>query len=289
MSGHRDWAPSSEEHRPITYWGGYPIYATHFIVIVYCVLMVITAIGGRSFGPVLDWTAFYSQEVLTGQVWRIVTYGLFNQPGLDFAFSMLMLFWFGRELERFFGRRVFGILYGGVYLIPTVLLTLIGLITPTSRLGQPGALAVFIAFATQFPGMPVFFTLIAKWAAFILVGIYSMVHLASRDWISLAILGATCAYAHFFIRYQQGSFELPRFRAFRRKPKLRVLPDLKPGKPARAEKTVSNPPTPPESMAEVDALLDKIATSGISSLTPKERAKLEAAREDLLKRSASRE
>ena len=45
MSGHRDWAPSSEEHRPITYWGGYPIYATHFIVIVYCVLMVITGIA----------------------------------------------------------------------------------------------------------------------------------------------------------------------------------------------------------------------------------------------------
>jgi hypothetical protein len=39
-------------------------------------------------------------------------------------------------------------------------------------------------------------------------------------------------------------------------------------------------------MAEVDALLDKIAVSGIGSLTPKERAKLEAAREDLMKRGA---
>ena len=41
-------------------------------------------------------------------------------------------------------------------------------------------------------------------------------------------------------------------------------------------------------MAEVDALLDKIAKSGIASLTPKERAKLEAAREGLMKRSAGR-
>jgi hypothetical protein len=38
----------------------------------------------------------------------------------------------------------------------------------------------------------------------------------------------------------------------------------------------------------VDALLDKIATNGISSLTAKERAKLEAAREDLMKRGAGR-
>ena len=38
-------------------------------------------------------------------------------------------------------------------------------------------------------------------------------------------------------------------------------------------------------MAEVDALLDKIARSGLSSLTAKERAKLDAAREDLGKRN----
>jgi hypothetical protein len=41
-------------------------------------------------------------------------------------------------------------------------------------------------------------------------------------------------------------------------------------------------------MAEVDALLDKIARSGIRSLTAEERARLEAARADLLKRDAGR-
>jgi hypothetical protein len=71
---------------------------------------------------------------------------------------------------------------------------------------------------------------------------------------------------------------------FRRRPKLRVLPDL----PASPPKPVAPPRTEREvaTMAEVDALLDKIAVSGIGSLTPKERAKLEAAREDLMKRGA---
>ena len=41
-------------------------------------------------------------------------------------------------------------------------------------------------------------------------------------------------------------------------------------------------------MAEVDALLDKIAQSGIGSLTAKERAKLESARDDLKKRGVGR-
>ena len=286
MSGHRDWAPSSEEHRPLTYWGGHPIYATHLVVLVYCALMVVTAVAGRSFIPVLHALGFNSIDVWSGQVWRIATYGLFNYPSLDFAFSMLMLFWFGRELERFFGRRVFGSLYAGIYLIPSILLTLIGLLTPTALSGQPGALAVFIAFATQFPGMPVFFTLLAKWAAYILVGIFTLIHLSSRDWVALAVLWSTCGYAHLFVRHQQGLITLPRFRGFRRTPKLRVLPDLKPARTARPEKP--SPASPPsESMAEVDALLDKIAVSGIASLTPKERAKLEAAREGLLKRGAS--
>jgi hypothetical protein len=41
-----------------------------------------------------------------------------------------------------------------------------------------------------------------------------------------------------------------------------------------------------EANSEVDALLDKIAKSGIGSLTAKERKRLEKAREDLMKRES---
>lgn len=287
MSGHRDWAPSSEEHRPLTYWGGYAIYAVDLVVITYCVLMIVTAIFGAKLNPLLQWLFFTSDYVHSGQVWRLFTYGLFNQPSVSpFAWNMLMLFWFGREIERFYGRKVFVALYGGIYLIAPVVLTLFGFLMPTGLMGQPGALAVFVAFATQFPGMPVFFVLLAKYAAMILVGIFSLIHLAARDWNSLIVLWSTCGYAHLFVRYQQGLLTLPSFKFFRRKPKLRVLPDL----PARSApaRTASAPrpadPAPDATMAEVDALLDKIAKSGINSLTARERAKLEAAREGLLRR-----
>jgi hypothetical protein len=43
-----------------------------------------------------------------------------------------------------------------------------------------------------------------------------------------------------------------------------------------------------EPTSEVDALLDKIAKSGIGSLTAKERKRLEKAREDLMKRESPR-
>ncbi|MEN9674457.1 MAG: hypothetical protein RIS76_353, partial [Verrucomicrobiota bacterium] len=80
MSGYRDWGGPSEEHQPVTYWGGHPIYACHLIVIVYCVLMIVTAVLGSAIDPVLDVLTFSSAKVLDGQVWRIVTYGLFNGP-----------------------------------------------------------------------------------------------------------------------------------------------------------------------------------------------------------------
>ena len=131
---------------------------------------------------------------------------------------------------------------------------------------------------------PVFFILLAKWAALILVGIFSLMHIADRDWTSLIVLWSTCGYAHLFVRVQQGFISLPRIRLWRRKPKLRVLPDLPGNKAAATAKITREDAT----MAEVDALLDKIATSGIGSLSAKERVKLEAAREGLIKRGVGR-
>lgn len=276
---YRDWGGPSEEHRPVTYWQGHPIYVSQLVVLVYCALMIVTAVVGPAMSAVVRWLAFTSPEVLRGEVWRLLTYGLFNGPSLKFAFDMLMLWWCGRELERSFGRKIYATLYGGIYLIPTVVLTLVGLWRPTLYAGQPGALALFVGFATYFPSMPVFFALLAKWAAIILVGVFSLIWISERNWTELILLWSSCGYAHAFVRYQQGRFTLPRIRLWKRKPRLRVLPDLPAKRPAAPAK-----PAKGTNMAEIDALLDKIAQSGINSLTPKERAKLDAARQGLLKR-----
>jgi hypothetical protein len=148
--------------------------------------------------------------------------------------------------------------------------------------GESGAFAIFVAFATLYPNTPVFFNLLAKWVATVLVGIYTLIALNNRDPVSLISLLATTGFAFAFVRYQQGHITLPQPKLFRDGPKLRVLPDLKDGKTSGAKTAKAS------SMAEVDALLDKIAQSGISSLTAKERAKLDAARADLLKRESGR-
>ncbi len=286
MNGHRDWGAPSDEQQPLTWLKSYPIYAAHFIVVVFVASMLVTTIlmGFQNYTP-LTWMGFSSELVLNGQVWRVLTYGFWNPPSFGFVVDMFMIVWFGRELEKFFGRRKFLFFYGAVYVLTPLVLTAVGPLLPSTKSGETGAFALFIAFATLYPNVPVFFNLLAKWLAFILVGIFTLMAIAGHQHVELLSLWATCGFAFGFVRYEQGHFTLPRLRWPRRKPMLRVLPD-----PVAVKKPTFTAPLTPESatMAEVDALLDKIAKSGIGSLTAKERAKLESAREGLMKRGAGR-
>jgi len=276
----RYYASSSEEHRPLTYINGYGIYAAHLVVIVYCVSMVLTAIlGGAS--PLLAWLPYSNRLVLDGQVWRLVTFGLVNPPSIQFGIDMLMIVWFGREVEKRLGWKKFLLLFGGSYALPPVLLLAVTPWWQFGMAGEIGALAVFVGFAVLYPGTPVLFNLTAKWAAVILVGLFSLMALANRNWAWLLAIWIANAYAYGYARYELGHFDLPDLRFWRRKPKLRVLPDLPP------EERAARPPAKsatPAGAANVDAILDKIAQSGFDSLTSVEKARLEAARADLLQR-----
>ena len=275
---------TSEEHRPVTWVSGYPLYAAHFIVAIYVGSMLVTTVLDIfHLSAHFTWLPFVSGQVLQGQAWRLATYGLVNPPSLDFVFQMLMIAWFGREVERNFGRATFLWLYAGIYLVTPLLFTLLGLWLPLSKVGVTGSFALFIAFATIYPGALMMFNILAKWAALILVGILSLMALDQHNWIELISLWATCGFAFAFVRHHQGILTLPTIRLWpRRKPNLRVLPDLP------ATKRIPAPASAGTSMSEVDALLDKIAKSGIRSLTAKERAQLEEARANLLKKEPGR-
>jgi hypothetical protein len=152
-----------------------------------------------------------------------------------------------------------------------------------SLAGETGGFALFIAFATLYPDAVMIFDILAKWVAIVLVGIYTLMDLAYHSWIGLLTLWLTTGFAFAFVRHEQGHWSFPRLRLPNRGPKLRVLPDL----PAKT--TGGGKGGHPDSMAEIDALLDKIARSGLSSLTAKERAKLEQGRERIQRRESGRD
>ncbi len=270
----------NDQSRPVMYLGGHALYTPHVIALGYVVTMLLTTLclALNATAP-LAWLTFTNGEVLRGQVWRVLTYGLVNSPSLWFVIDMFMLVWFGRELEKFFGRRVFLRFYAGLYLLTPVLFTALGLFGwPLSQAGQAGTFALFIAFATLYPSAVFFLNLQARWLAAILVGIYTLIHLASRNLPGLVSLWAGVGYAYGLVRYEQGRFTIPNPFARLRGPKLKVLP-------GQAAAPAPRPAAPSDSdMADVDALLDKIAKSGIHSLSAEERARLDRSSAELMRR-----
>src|SRR4029453_10989657 len=96
--------------------------------------------------------------VWSGQVWRLFTYAFVHPPTpsglLWFAVEMYMLFVFGREVERFIGRRSYVALYLTLLLLPAVVLSLLSFWTPTTFATSTALhFAIFVAFATIYPNV----------------------------------------------------------------------------------------------------------------------------------------
>jgi len=289
---------SADDHRPVTWVRGYPIYAAHLVVLGFVASMFATTLAlAVKADALLAWLPFTSDAVLRGEVWRVLTYGLVNPPSLGFVIEMAMIGWFGREVERVYGRNAFLGLYGCLYLLVPLLFTVLGPWLPAALSGQTGAFALFVAFAVIYPNVMMLFNVPAKWMAVIFAALYALMALSRRDWTGLLALAATVGFAIGFVRWKQGllNLTLPRIDWLEKKPKLRVLPDL-PKKEQAAAPVAARAVAPGRAepararmrdagaTSEVDALLDKIAQSGIGSLTAKERARLELARAELLKR-----
>jgi hypothetical protein len=294
-----------EDHGPWFVVGGHPVYAPAALVGLGILSMLATTLAlafNQGWGDTLK---FSSEAVLSrGEVWRAASYALWNPPSIGFALEMLMLWWFGRELEGYFGRRAFLKLYGGALLVPPVTALLFAPIMHTQWIGLPSSFTLFVAYATMSPSVSLLFGISAKWTALIFLGIQTLSYAAAHDWGHLGISLASAAFAFGFVRHEQGIWELPRIRVPRRQPQLRVLEKVAHSEPAATSKAsppspqatqtgkipprVGNPRTESPAMTAIDPLLEKIGRSGLSSLTAEEKQRLQEAREALLKEGRSR-
>jgi len=277
---------TSDDYRPVTWMGRFPVDVTTILVGVHVVCAILTAfLFAIGYAGVLNYAMFDSMHVLLhGQVWRLVTYGIIHPPTgyalLWFAVEMYMLFFFGREVERFIGQRAYIWLYALLLFVPTLMLTLWGLHTRTGLAGS-GALhfAVFAAFVTLYPNVQFFLRIPAKWVFVILAAIGALSALAAHDWQDLVVLWTSIALAFFFIELRGAGPELAWINNL--KMHLRPKPKLYVVQTSSARRTVE----PDDVYASVDPILDKISKSGMSSLTETEKKILDRARNRLLKKS----
>jgi hypothetical protein len=139
--------------------------------------------------------------------------------------------------------------------------------------------AIFVAFATIYPNVELLLRIMAKWVALVLAGIGTLSALAAHDWQTLVVLWVSMGAAFLFIELRSAGPELAWLHNFkirmRPKPKFHIV-----------QKSSTRRVVEPEDLyASVDPILDKIAKSGIGSLTASERQTLDRARNRLLKKS----
>src|SRR5438046_4855304 len=274
---------TADDYRPVAWMGRYPVDVTTMLVGLHVGAAILTAIlvaiGG---GSILAYLQFDSAAVWSGQVWRLFTYAFVHAPSglLWFAIEMYMLFVFGREVERFIGRRAYIALYLILLITPAVLLTIWGLWQQSALTGSPALhFGIFIAFATIYPRVELFLRIMAKWVALILAAVYTFQLLAYHAWSDLVVVWTSIGAAFLFIELRGAGPELAWWNALKArigpKPKLTVVQKTRPRRPAERD----------DVYASIDPILDKISKFGIGSLTPSERRQLNRERERLLKKS----
>ncbi len=276
---------TSDDYRPVAWMGRYPVDVTTMLVglhvvcaVLACILIAIPGLGGT-----LNYFVFDSARIWNGlQVWRLGSYAFVHYPSslLWFAIEMYMLFVFGREVERFIGRRA----YIGLYLIllvaPAALLTVWGLWQRSALAGSPALhFGIFVAFATIYPRAELFLRIMTKWVVLILAAVYTLQLLAYHAWSDLMVVWASIGAAFLFIEMHGAGPELPWWDAlktrFAPRPKFHVVPKMHSSRSAETDDVYTS----------IDPILDKISKSGIGSLTASERRQLDRERERLLKKS----
>ncbi len=237
-------------------------------------------------GPVTDFLGASPEQVFGSfQVWRLFTANFTHDPqNLQHLFwNMLGLFFFGRDLERIYGKRDFYLLYLGSGVI-AVLAELIMLATagdwPIPVFGASGAvMAVLMVFTLHFPTRTILLFLIIPIPVWVLCIMFIIgdlsgafggnSHVANFAHLAGFLMG-------FLFRYYD--LRWARLAGWRRR--LFGSGSSKSRRARRGEAKVI--PFPREDESEersgevtaiserIDALLEKISTDGQESLSPEE-------------------
>lgn len=252
--------------------------------------------GARRISLIDEWFMLDADAVLSGQIWRVLTYAFCHdrQSPITLVFNMVGLWFLGGRLERMYGHRELMWFYLGSALSAGVLFTAFrfGVALPSPLSGAtPAVLALFTLYATHFPREQILFMWIVpveiRFLLMIYVGldIYTLL-MAAQGEVGLAV--AAYASSHlcgiaFGYLYRKLDWHLSSFSSW-----------FDPAQWGRSWRRASRQrnlrvydPTPELSDLDekVDAILAKIHEQGSDSLTESERAILTRASERLKNRN----
>jgi membrane associated rhomboid family serine protease len=285
----------SDDYQPLLWVRGHPVHATLFLVVLHSVALilccVLQACGVLPLSGPLQYETLlsFSTDAVWrhGYLWQFFTYGFCHSPTPWFLVDMFFLYMWGREVERYFGRKTFLLLYAALWATGPILLSAFSAVTKLNADlsdSQFIDFGIFIAFVAIYPNVQFFFGLLAKWIAVAILGIWTLEDLAKDNFSDLLILWGTVSVAFFGTRYASVGGGFSMLGTIRDQLPQRTVPSgVKPRmKPRRALDTHAEPPG--DVHDSIDPLLEKISRHGLASLTHGERATLEKARASLLRK-----
>lgn len=219
------------------------------------------------------WLAYAPQFLFSGQVWRLVTWPFADQIGMWSALNLVMLWFFGSELERQTGKRQMALIYAGAWAGFTAMWSLLGMAFAGPLYGmQIIELAVLLLWIAEYPTRRFLFNVPAWGFGAFILGLQVLTMTARRDWGGLLTLLAGLAVVA-VVAKRQGLLAaydwIPGARASARG-KLRVV---RPPHPSRGDRRAQQRREAIDK--RLDELLEKISKQGIDSLTKAERAELD--------------
>jgi membrane associated rhomboid family serine protease len=158
------------------------------LIVVTALVSIAAALASRNGAPgVVMAGLLVVPAVWHGELWRLVTWVLYETDALPLIFACLTLYWVGSDLARSWGARRFLLFYFGVAAAAGALTTLLGLVWPA------------VAAVAQAGSWPVLDALVIAWG--LRYGdremrLYGVFRLTGRHlvWITL---GVTVLYALF--------------------------------------------------------------------------------------------
>jgi membrane associated rhomboid family serine protease len=257
------------------------------------VLVVIACVAGLFVGvseTARNLLSLDPSEVKNGELWRLFTWPLINEPTIWTIISVAIFWWFGREVERLLGRNKFGIMLLLLTVIPGVTAVLLDV----TYFGlMPVELAVFLIFVAEYPFARFIFNVPAWVFGVVILGIQLLQYLWLQDGDGLILLAVTIAVAALTARAMGLAQSLPWIPKIpipsassrrRRKSARGGRGDVISGPwaaPSRSEpyrgSSLPQPPRPvedPRDQAELDFLLDKISANGMDGLSADEKRRL---------------
>jgi membrane associated rhomboid family serine protease len=235
-----------------------------------------------------------------GKLWRIVTWPFANVPDLMVAIGIASFWYFGSKAEQVFGRRRFLALTLLLTIIPGLVVASVGEIA--FGIGALG-FAMFLIFAIENPDAPFFFGIKAWVLAAVYLAITVLRIIGDRATGQFIVLAVSLLLMVTTMRAWGAAESLPMFPKLPLVDKIQTVGKKTGGSSAvkrtkkrggaklrsvptdsTSSKAAAAWPTGAIRQEEVDRLLEKIASSGISSLTADERQTLDLASKNLRER-----